>query len=699
MANIKGITIEIAGKTSGLVDSLKTADSALKKTNDALKAVDKALELDPKNVELLAEKEALLGNAVEETKDRLDALKEAAELAKKGLEDGTTTREQYAQLAAEVATTEHSLEELEDESRASGDAVKEAGDKAESAGVNWQALGAAAAGVVGAITAVTAAATEAATALVNMTVGGAEYADNILTMSTVTGVSTETLQEWSYAAELVDVSVDTMSGSMARVTRQIANAGEGSESAIANFENLGVAFQNADGSLRSSDEVFLDIVDALGEIDNETERDAVAMELLGNSARNLNPLIEAGSDTLRELGEQAHEAGYVLDDETLGAFGAFDDQLVMLQNGATAAQNALGTILLPLLTDLAGEGVDLLGQFSNAILDADGDVSQISAVISEMIPEIINIIMEYLPLFLELAGTLISSIAQGLIDNLDTILTSAAEILFTISDGILNALPQIIPVVINIVLTIVQKLIENLPKILEAGIDILLALVDGLTEAIPELIPTMVEAIVTITTALIDHLPELIEAGLELTGAIITGLLDALPDLIEGAFSIVDTLLETIGEAGPDLIDTALSWGADLISSFVSGITNALPNLVNGLTTIADTVASYLHFTSPDVGPLAHNLIGISGGHMIEAFAEGMEDELGTLEGALNTTGNTIAGGMTGTDYSGVLGNIAQGVAGLGSQGQVVNVYLGNELIDSRVISAQRSYDYVSGGY
>ena len=84
---------------------------------------------------------------------------------------------------------------------------------------------------------------------------------------------------------------------------------------------------------------------------------------------------------------------------------------------------------------------------------------------------------------------------------------------------------------------------------------------------------------------------------------------------------------------------------------------------------------------------------------MIEAFAEGMEDELGTLESALNTTGNTIAGGMTGTDYSGVLGNIAQGVAGLGSQPTVVNVYLGDEEFSSFVVNANRNYDYQSGGY
>lgn len=695
--NIKGVVIEISGKTSPLTQGLSEADRALKKTNDALKAVDKALELDPTNVELLAQKEELLNNAVAETKDRLDTMKQAAELAAQGLENGTVSREQYAQLAAEIATTEKNLEQLEN-------GGKEAGEAANEAGNNWEKFGATAAAAAQAaaagIAAVTAAATAAAGALVNTTVGGAQFADEFLTMSTVTGVSAETLQEWSYAAELVDVSADTMAGALSRTTRQIAAAAEGSDSAIENFDRLGVSFTNADGSMRDSEAVFYDIVDALGQIDNETERDALAMELLGRSAQDLNPLIEAGSETLQELGQQAHEAGYVLDDETLGAFGAFDDQLQYLNNGATAAQNAIGTILLPLLTDLAGEGVDLLSQFTTAVLDADGDVSQISGIISEMVPEIINVIMEYLPLFLELAGTLIQAIADGIIQNLDTILTAATDIIFSICDGILNALPNLIPVIINLILTITQKLIENLPKILEAGIQILLAVVDGIAEAIPDLIPTIIEAIITITTTLIDHAPEILEAGIELIFALIDGLLEAIPDLIDGAFEIVDSILETIGSAGPDLIDTALSWGADLISSFVSGITNALPNLVNGLSNVASTVASYLHFTSPDVGPLAHDLIGRSGADMIDTFANGMRGEIGELESALTVTGATIAAGMTEQpDYTGALQGIQSSLSAAGTAQQTIVLQVGDEVLGSWMINAQTANDYRAGGF
>lgn len=697
MPTIKGITIDIAGKTSSLVSDLQKADKALNNTNSALKAVDKALKLDPTNVELLAQKEALLNKAVGETKDRLDTLREAAELAAKGLEDGTATQEQYAQLTAEIATTEAQLKELEEGGR-------EAGKAAEESGADWEKFGetaaAAAKVAAAAIAAVTTAAIAAGKALIDCALDGASFADEFLTMSVTTGVSAQTLQEWSYAAELIDVDLNTMSASLTKTTKAIASANEGNESAIENFDKLGVSFQNADGSMRDSESVFMDIIDALGEIENETERDALAMDLLGKSAQDLNPLIEAGSERLTELGEEAQNAGYVLSDDTLSAFGELDDQMQRLSLGGTAAKNAIGTILLPVLSDLAGEGVDLLGKFTNAILDADGDVSKMGEVIGQMLPEAVDVILSYLPLLLELAGTLIEAVAQGLIDNLDVILPAALDVILTICDGILSALPELVPVLLQVVMTVVNYILDNLDLILSTAIQIIVAVVNGISEATPKLIPAIVQAVITIVNCLIDNLPLLVECGLNLLGAVISGLLQAIPELILGAGTVIENLITTLVEAGPDLVETALNWGKDLIDSFVSGISNAIPNLISELSSVGDTIASYLHFTSPDVGPLANDLIGKSGKDMIITFADGMEDELGTLESALTVTGNTIAGGMTGADtYGGVLSSINEGIGAIGSRTPHFTIMIGNEELQNYIITANDNYNYSSGGF
>ena len=106
------------------------------------------------------------------------------------------------------------------------------------------------------------------------------------------------------------------------------------------YEKLGVQATNANGSLRDSDTVYWEIIDALGKMKNETERDAIAMQILGKSAQELNPLIEAGSARMDELGDAAKKAGYVVSEDMLAAYGALDDQLQYLEVGTTAAKNA-----------------------------------------------------------------------------------------------------------------------------------------------------------------------------------------------------------------------------------------------------------------------------------------------------------------------------------------------------------------------
>ena len=113
--SIKGIVIEIEGKTSGLVKSLKDVDKSLNNTQKALKTVDKALKLDPKNVQTLKTKQDLLNSAIEDTKKKLELEQQAATDAAEALEKGTITKDEYNTLQAEVAKTAAELNKLEQE--------------------------------------------------------------------------------------------------------------------------------------------------------------------------------------------------------------------------------------------------------------------------------------------------------------------------------------------------------------------------------------------------------------------------------------------------------------------------------------------------------------------------------------------------------------------------------------------------------
>lgn len=244
--------------------------------------------------------------------------------------------------------------------------------------------------------AVTAAVVEVEKALISMTKESAAYADEILTQSAVTGLSTEALQEYQYAAELVDVSLDTLTSSQTKMIRSMDAARRGSKEQAEAFDKLGISVQNADGTLRDAQDVFGDVIDALGAISNETERDAIAMTIFGRSARDLNPLIKAGSDGLRELTQEAHNVGYVMGDEALDALGAVDDQIQRMNRSNEALKNQIAVGMAPAVENLMKKGTDFFVRLQEA---AEG------SGILEVFGALLDVVSALEPLFDVLFGT------------------------------------------------------------------------------------------------------------------------------------------------------------------------------------------------------------------------------------------------------------------------------------------------------
>lgn len=709
---IKGITVKIEGDTSGLAKSLGQVNSDIKKTQSALKDVEKALKLDPGNVELLAQKQALLEKQIEQTAQKLELESKAAEDAKEALELGNISQEEYATLQAEVASTAAALSDLEQAAQDGADGMSDAGAEAEEAGADaeesavsfeeWgEAVKVAAEVAAAAIGAVVAAIGAAAGAMVNMTLETASTADELMTMSSVTGIAVETLQEMNYASELLDVSTDTMTGAMTKLTKNMSSAADGSESMMANFEALGVSVTDASGQLRDNEDVFWDAIDALGNIQNETERDAAAMEIFGKSARELNPLIEAGSGAFEELADEAHEVGYVMSDDMVESFGDLDDNMVRLSNGAQAAKQAMGTVLLPILTQLSGEGVSLLNDFTNAVLETNGDIDQLGSVIDEMLPQALDLINEYLPMVIEVGGSIIETLAQAIIDNLDVILAEAIEIVLTITQGIIDALPELLPAIIGVVEQIVDFLIANLPTLFQSAIDIVITIANAISENLDELIPAVVDCVLQIAETLTEpeNLENLIMAALDIMIALAEGLVAAIPEVVDAIPEIIANIIEAFADLGPQLMDNASEWGADMIEGLIDGINSMATSLGNTISGIASDIDAVIGFSVPEKGPLHEWAYNNPGADMIELFEDGMQKELPGLEKSLYQTSKVVYNGMTGTDYTGALDGISSQLAGMGGKGtEVINVYLGTNKLGSVVVSALDAENLRTGG-
>lgn len=214
-------------------------------------------------------------------------------------------------------------------------------------------------------------------ALASSTMDMSKTADDLLTLSTQTGLTTDQLQEFEYASELVDVSTDTLQGSLVKLTNNMKTAATGTGSAAEAFKTLKVKVADSQGHLKNNYDVFLQTIDALGKMKNETERDALAMDIFGKSATDLNPLIEAGSGKLKELAEQAHEVGYVVDNETLQSFGELDDAMQKLDKQGDAVKRSFAEALLPIITAF----VDVITAIPTPVLTAVIAITSIATVV------------------------------------------------------------------------------------------------------------------------------------------------------------------------------------------------------------------------------------------------------------------------------------------------------------------------------
>lgn len=356
---IRGITIELGADTSKVTAEFEKVSKELSSVDKSLKDVNKLLKLDPKNVELITQKQGYLADAIELTKKKIEEEKKIFEQLPKG--PGEELTEQQKALQREIVATQKKLDdyqvEMEQLTSAQDNAARSAdnlGNQIEEAGEKTQKIN-----LAGILTGINQGlelvgkgaqfVKNSYDALIGDTVA---LADDLMTQSSITGLSTDALQEYAYMAELVDTDVSTITGSLTKLTRNMDSATKGTGAAYEAFKTLGVDIYNADGSLRDANDVFTEAIGKLGEMENQTERDAIAMNLFGKSGQELNPIIDAGSDALEEFRQQAHETGYVLSGETLESLGSIDDSIQLLKNTMDTAKNQVATALMPIVAKI-----------------------------------------------------------------------------------------------------------------------------------------------------------------------------------------------------------------------------------------------------------------------------------------------------------------------------------------------------------
>ena len=602
---IRGITIELGGDASGLEQALQGVNKEIKNTQDQLKDVERLLKLDPKNTELLAQKHKLLGDQINNAKNKLDSLKKAqATMDANGVDKNS---DQYMALQREIISTENELANLETAAEKTSSAmsgIATAADKvatgAQKVADKTKKLSAAAAGALGAIG--------------GLAIKTVKSADELNTLAKQTGFSVEELQKFQYASDLVDVSMEDITGAATKLKKSVA--GDSKELA-----KLGVKTKNADGSFRNINDIFYDTLAALGDVQNETERDTLAMAIFGRSADSLAGIVDDGGKSLKELGQEAEDMGLIMGQDTVDSLNNVNDQMDRLKAQATATLAQEGAkameVLLPLFEKVVSgisSIIEWVGSLDEqqlqtiiTILGVVAAISPLASLISNIssmiafIPTLLSTLgaaMTWLmanPIVLVIAGivALVALIAtkgdqiKNILNKVDAFLQGVftkdwTEVFGPVLGGILNGFFDTVSAVWDSVKGILDGIIDFIQGVFKGdwkkawnGIKTIFS---SIMSGLSRVFKTPLNAVIGMINDIIDSVNWLI-GNINKLGSVLgikIGTIGHIPMLANGG--VVTQGQAIVGEAGPELLN--VSNGKATVTPLSSGSGAAAPTTI-----------------------------------------------------------------------------------------------------------------------
>lgn len=547
---------------------------------------------------------------------------------------------QYRAFQRELETTKSKLSSLKDEKKninVIGTAFKEVKDKVEPVISKVEKVGSAIGGATSKAAKFTAtlgkidtaiigkaadsfktyttAVTGATTAVAGLAISQVSNLDAIDKQSQALGLSRTAYQEWDYVLSQNGVDIESFGTGMKSLLKNMDAVKEGNATATTNFNKLGVAVENADGSLRSQEDVLKDTVAAFQTMEDGADKARLATELFGKQGQSLMPLLNGTAGSVDELMQKCNDLGMVVSDETVDAGVKFADTLDSLKR---SAQGVFNTFASTGILNTFTNGMEKMTDSVSVLLAAynedgiDGLTEEIPIVIANLFNSAAGFIQENAPTLITATTTVLTAIIQSLAQQAPSLINSllpsllngffglisafvstiptlvpemvqgAITLFLGLIDGLNDVIKQLMPMLPALVQQITEILIENLPAIIDGGFQLLTGLITGLTKCMPDLIDAVIALIPVITKALTDNLPELVKAGMELIVALAEGLPQAIPDIIDALPEIIGAIIDGFEE---------VDW-LDLGANILKGILNGLVSAVSGIWSVVQDVGS-----------------------------------------------------------------------------------------------------------
>ena len=366
-SRIQGITVEIGGDTTKLQNALKDVNGQIKNTQSQLKDVEKLLKLDPGNTELLAQKHRLLGEAVGETKEKLETLKLAAEQANEALAKGDISQEQYDALQREIAETEQTLKSLEEQASKSATAVQKialAGDKLVDAGDKIEGAGQKLLPVTGAVVGLGAAAVKTAS----------DFDAAMSKVASVSGAVGDDLEALRDKAREMGAKTKFSAAEAAEAMNYMAMAGWKTQDMLSGIEGIMNLAAASGEDLATTSDIVTDALTAFGLTAADSEHFA---DILAAASSNANTNVSMMGETFKYCAPIAGALGYSAED-TAEAIGLMANAGIK----STQAGTSLRSIMTSLTSDFIISGSEI-GDVTVAVTNADGSMRKFTDILAD----------------------------------------------------------------------------------------------------------------------------------------------------------------------------------------------------------------------------------------------------------------------------------------------------------------------------
>ena len=549
---IQGITIKLGADASGLETALKSVNKDLSSTQKQLTSVNKALDIDPGNLELVAQKERLLGEAADQAAKKLESLKAMQAKISENIGSDPAAQSQYDALTREISKTELTISNLNKEQQAFATHAQGAKVAASSLGQGLAHTASTAESVATATAAMSAAASAAIGGMVGLAVKGSEMADEWATLSQQVGLSTDTIQKFQYASDQIDVDMGTLVSAVTRMKAGLSSSNE-------EFSKLGIKTKTTGDQFRDIESIFWDSVRAISEIGNETERDQAAMKIFGKNANELAGILDDGGKKMQALGNEAEQMGLIVSDEDIEKLTAFNDALAAMKAQLTGA---FGQLAVPIVEAI----MPLINQIATAIKKVASSLANVNPLVLQIVGIILLVIAAISPL-----ASLIASVSLSLL-GLSVAGPMAAA-------GLSSLLPYIAVIAAAAVLGVA---LGSAVAALADAFQELKAQTGSTSGAISAMIQSVAQGngiLANLAGTVVSAFSPVAGAILNIAGGVSSGL-----GVIKEVFNKITNIFQSFQ-------DKASKFGSDIIKSFADGIKSAVNSVINAVKNLIDMMS------------------------------------------------------------------------------------------------------------